>query len=80
MGCNLRTIEIQSFHGAIFKDHLLSALVLHIHFDSFKKFKDLIFVDDKLPAKTAKLCPWKICMHITVFDFLLVQPRYNIFQ
>ena len=33
----------------------LSTLVLHIHCDCFKKFEDLIFVDDKLPAKTAKI-------------------------
>ena len=42
--------------GFIFEDHLLSAFVFHMHCDSFK---NLIFVDDKLPAKTAKITSLK---------------------
>ena len=34
---------------------MLSTLELHMHCDCFKKFEDLIYVDDKLPAKTAKI-------------------------
>ena len=33
--------------------------LLHMHCDCFKNFKDLIFVDDKLPAKTAKIMSLK---------------------
>ena len=53
----MQMIEIQDFHSFVFKDHLLSTLELHMHCDCFKKFEDLIFVDDKLPAKTAKIMP-----------------------
>ena len=57
-------IEIQSFRGFIFKDCLLSTLVLYMHCDCLIKFsKDLIqFVDDKLPTKAAKIT--KICKYI----------------
>ena len=48
-------IEIQVFRGFIFEDHLLSTLVLLMHCDCCKNFEDLIFVDDKLLAKTAKI-------------------------
>ena len=40
------------FSRFYFQDHLLSTLVLHMHCDCFE---NLIFVDDKLPAKTAKI-------------------------
>ena len=45
-------IKIQDFRGVIFEDYLLSALELHC-------FKDFIFVDDKLPAKTAEIMSLK---------------------
>ena len=41
-------IKIKDFCGFIFKDHLLSTLVLHMHCYCFKNFEDLIFMDDKL--------------------------------
>ena len=57
--------------GFIFKDYLLLSalgLVLHniMHCDWFKFFESLIFVDDKLPAKTAMLHPLKICTHTVI--------------
>ena len=45
-------IKVQHFRGFIFKDHLLSTLQLHMHCENFE---DLIFVDDKLSVKTAKI-------------------------
>ena len=45
-------IEFQDFfRGFIFEDHLFSSISIVI---VFKNFEDLIFVDDKLSAKTAK--------------------------
>ena len=46
-------IEIQNCTSFIFEDNLLSFLELHMHCDYFKE--DLIFVDDRLPMKTAKI-------------------------
>ena len=34
-----------------------------MHHDCFKNFEDLIFVDDKLPIKTAKIVSLKIFTH-----------------
>ena len=49
-------IEIQDFRGFIFEDHLLSTLELHMCSDCFKKIQVFnFFVDDKLPAITAKI-------------------------
>ena len=48
-------IEVQDFRGFIFEDYLLSTLQLHMDCDCFKNLEDLIFVDDKLSAKTAKI-------------------------
>ena len=40
---------------AVFLENHLSTLELHMHCDRFKNFEDLIFMDDKLSAKTAKI-------------------------
>ena len=60
-----QTIEISGF---IFENHLLSTLELHMHCECFE---DLIFVDDKLPAKKAKITSLEnlICTH-TVFSII----------
>ena len=44
------------FHGFIFKDYLLSTLEIMI---ALRNLEDLIFVDDKLTAKTAKITSLK---------------------
>ena len=62
--------------GAIFEDHLLSALVPHIHCDCFKYFKDLIFIDNNLPAKQQKLSHSKICIHTVFNPPSLLKPSY----
>ena len=46
-------IKTYDFCGFIFEDHLLSILEFHLHCDCL--FENLIFVDDKLPMKTAKI-------------------------
>ena len=48
-------IEFQDFCGFIFEDHLLSTLSSICIVIVFKNFEDLIFVDDKLSTKTAKI-------------------------
>ena len=61
----MQTIEIQDFHSFIFDNHLLSTLELHMHLNCFK---DLIFVDDKLPAKKRKLRASKMICTYTIFS------------
>ena len=53
---------------AVFLENHLSTLELHMHCDRFKNFEDLIFVDDKLSVKTAK---------ITSLENLYVRMRYT---
>ena len=55
-GHNFADHQNLDFCGFIFRNNLLSALVLLMHYDCFKNIKDLIFMDDdKLSMKAGKI-------------------------
>ena len=72
-GLFLRIIEIQDFFAVFF-----SGIICYQPFSStcivivFKNFEDLIFVDDKLSAKTVKITPLENLYVYSMIKFLTV--------
>ena len=69
----LYTVCMQIFEGCNFCGQLKSRIFAILFQGSFQPLcsicivivlKNFVFVDDKLPRKTEKLCPSKICMHV----------------